>query len=133
MYDIHRTVSAFQVMSLSEIMDPSLTLRSKESVTDARKLADIENSPVSTPIIQGVGKTDVKTCYRRVWAAAATLPIIQGRLRHIANCSMGYGHGLLYRFSYVRYTSIFQMHYMILSLFDYRKNKLQIVSYELSF
>jgi len=64
---IHGTGSAsqFQVMSLSEIMQPSLTLRSKESITDARKLADIQNDPVSTPIIiQGVGKIDVKTCYR---------------------------------------------------------------------
>ena len=54
-----------RVMSLSEIMQPSLTLRSKESITDARKFADIQNGPVSTPIIiQGVGKIDVKTCYR---------------------------------------------------------------------
>ena len=62
--------SAFQVMSLSEIMPPSLTLRSKESVTDARKHADIK----------GVGKIDVKTCYRRgmVLKQSATSPIIQG-------------------------------------------------------
>lgn len=60
------------VMSLSEIMQPSLT--SKELATDARSLQILTSSVIALTLVrQGVGEIEVKlkpASNSRVWAAA---------------------------------------------------------------